>query len=97
MLQKRVETSAHQEKTARILDELLDAYEKLHCFETIDQPVIVNKGKVHNGADQDLSVQRNRKFLNLVQPKHSKQRVIQYRRAHEGPEDAAIRDRECTA
>ena len=55
--------------------------------------MIVAEGEVHHRTDHDLAVQRHGSLLNLVQSENTNLRGIQDRRAHERPEDAAVRDR----
>lgn len=80
-----------------VLDHLLDADEESNGFTAIEDAVVVGQGEVHHGADLDLAVDGDWLVLDGVQAEDSGLGQVDDGRAHEGAEDAAVRDGEGAA
>jgi len=59
-------TKRLQQHLPRVLNVLLDLYQKGNGFPTVEQSVVVCERKVHHGSNLHLSVDRNRLLLDRV-------------------------------
>ncbi len=56
-----------QEQSRWIFDYFLDRLEEAHRFAAIDDAMIISQRQVHHRTDDDLTVARDRAFLNRMQ------------------------------
>ena len=57
---------APEEHALRVLDHFLDGVEEAHAFLSVDDPVVVAEGHVHDRADFNLAVDGDRTLDDVV-------------------------------
>jgi len=80
-----------------IFNHFFDIAQKHDRFAAIHEPVVIRQRKKHHRADDDLSVQRDRAFLDRVHSQNARLRRIDDGRREQRTENAAVRDGERAA
>ena len=57
-----------QEQSTRVFDDLFDGFEESDGFAAVNDPMVVGQCDVHHRTNDDLAIDRNRSFLDRVQP-----------------------------
>lgn len=86
-----------QQHTPRVLDILLDLDQELYSFSSVEEAVIVRKGKIHHRTDFDFAIDSHGTFLDRMKSEHSCLWQVDNRSSHKGAEDTTVADGECAA